>query len=158
MWYVTWVSLLLFGLLVGAFIFISLVVVGYAGPVGWITIAFCGIFAIIGFGTIIGQSPIFMRRDGDQEGPQMLSPVAERVRGDVNYYGEKDGLRVQGRYDDDDRRYGRKGTMPGNLDGQHGRMETAPEYSEDWRYSRNAALRVREFNNRYMKDMPRAQY
>jgi hypothetical protein len=32
MWYVTLVSSMLFGLAIGAFVFLSLIVVGYAGP------------------------------------------------------------------------------------------------------------------------------
>jgi hypothetical protein len=48
MWYVTLVSSLLFGLTIGAFVFVSLVVVGYAGAVGWITVGFCVIFGVGG--------------------------------------------------------------------------------------------------------------
>ncbi|MCJ1340194.1 hypothetical protein MMC09_005488 [Bachmanniomyces sp. S44760] len=59
LWYASGVSALLYALLISAFIFVSLVVVAYAGPVGWITITFTLIFAIIGFGSIIYQSPLF---------------------------------------------------------------------------------------------------
>lgn len=58
LWYATAVSAFLFALAVVAFITISLVVVAYAGPVGWIALVFMCIFAVLGFGSIIWQSPL----------------------------------------------------------------------------------------------------
>ena len=58
LWYATAVSALLFTLAIIAFIFISLVVVAYTGPVGWIAVVFTIICALLGFGTIIWQSPL----------------------------------------------------------------------------------------------------
>ena len=58
MWAATFTSLVLILLVFASFLFISLVVVAYAGPVGWITLAatlFFGILAILG---IIWQSPL----------------------------------------------------------------------------------------------------
>lgn len=58
LWYATAVSAFLFALVVVAFILISLVVVSYTGPVGWVAVVFTVIFGITGFGTIIWQSPL----------------------------------------------------------------------------------------------------
>ena len=58
LWYATAVSAFLFALAILAFIFISLVVVGYAGPVGWVAVTFTIVTGILGFGTIIWQSPL----------------------------------------------------------------------------------------------------
>ena len=58
LWYASAVSAFLFGLLIAAFILISLVVVGYAGPVGWVALVFTIISALLGFGSIIWQSPL----------------------------------------------------------------------------------------------------
>ena len=58
LWYATAVSAFLFALAVVAFITISLVVVGYAGPVGWVAVTFTIIFAVMGFASIIWQSPL----------------------------------------------------------------------------------------------------
>jgi hypothetical protein len=134
MWYVTLVSSLLFGLTIGAFVFVSLVVVGYAGAVGWITVGFCITFGVGGFGTIIYQSPIFMA-DGELD---MLSPVVERPPS--NYYGQKQGPTVQEKYVGSERY--------GEVDD-----EAVPGYRAEWRISRRGELRVQEFNNRWRKEM-----
>lgn len=134
MWYVTLVSILLFGLTIGAFVFASLVVVGYAGAVGWVTIGFCIVFGVGGFGTIIYQSPIFMA-SGESD---MLSPVTER--NPVDYYNQKQGPTVQERYAGNER-YGEADD------------EDVPGYRAEWRRSRRGDLRVQEFNNRWRKEM-----
>ena len=58
LWYATAVSASLFTLAIIAFIFISLVVVAYTGPVGWVAVVFTIISALLGFGSIIWQSPL----------------------------------------------------------------------------------------------------
>ncbi|MCJ1472381.1 hypothetical protein MMC13_001028 [Lambiella insularis] len=63
MWYATFASSLLFLLAVLAFIFVGLVVVAYAGPVGWIAVGFCVTFGTFGFGFIIYRSPLFAREE-----------------------------------------------------------------------------------------------
>jgi hypothetical protein len=134
MWYVTLVSSLLFGLVIGAFVFASLVVVGYAGAVGWITVGFCVIFGTGGFGTILYQSPIFTRA-GESE---VLSPIIERPP--TNHYSQKQGLAVQEKHVGSER-YGEADA------------EAIPGYRPEWRTSRRGDLRVQEFNNRWRKDM-----
>jgi hypothetical protein len=58
MWWATFVTCILLTLLMVAFFMLGLIMVAYAGPVGWITIAFTGLFGLIGAGVIIWQSPI----------------------------------------------------------------------------------------------------
>lgn len=58
MWWATAVSSVLFGLLMAAFIFLGLVVVAYAGPVGWAAVGATTFFGTLGFGSIIWQSPL----------------------------------------------------------------------------------------------------
>jgi hypothetical protein len=134
MWYVTLVSSLLYGLTIGAFVFVSLVVVGYAGAVGWTTVGFCVIFGVGGFGTIIYQSPIFMT-DGESD---TLGPVVERPPS--NYYSRRQGPTVQEKYVGSER-YGEADD------------EAVPGYRAEWRTSRRGELRVQEFNNRWRKEM-----
>lgn len=134
MWYVTFVSSLLYGLTIAAFLFVSMVMVGYAGPVGWITVAFCVVFGVGGFGTIIYQSPLFSRED---ESP-VLSPVLERPPS--NDYSWKQEPREREKYGENER-YG------------EGDDEVVPGYRAEWRTSRRGDLRVQEFNNRWRKEM-----
>ena len=71
MWAATATSLVLIVLVFASFIFLSLVVVAYVGPVGWVTLGatiFFGVLAILG---IIWQSPL--------EWPQWILP---RPKGD----------------------------------------------------------------------------
>ena len=67
LWFATGVSAFLFGLEVVAFITISLVVVAFTGPVGWVAVSFMIIFAVAGFGVIVWRSPMawpaWVRRD-----------------------------------------------------------------------------------------------
>lgn len=58
LWFATAVSAFLFGLLVVAFVTISLVVVAYVGPVGWVALGFVILFGVAGFGVIIWRSPL----------------------------------------------------------------------------------------------------
>lgn len=66
LWFASGVSAFLLGLIVAAFITLSLVVAGYVGIVGWVAVAFTGLFGTLGFGTIIWRSPLewpqWMRR------------------------------------------------------------------------------------------------
>ena len=134
MWYVTLVSSLLFSLTIGAFVFVSLVVVGFAGPVGWTTVGFCVIFGIGGFVTIIYQSPVFMR-DGQSD---FLSPVMEQHP--AAYHGQKQGPTLREKY-------------VGSVQDGEAEDETVPGYRPEWRTSRRGQLRVQEFNNRWRKDV-----
>ncbi|TAQ85970.1 hypothetical protein B7494_g5702 [Chlorociboria aeruginascens] len=72
MWYATFVSMVLFGLLIMAFLFLALVVVAYTGPTGWAAVAFTVFFGIMGFGAIIWQSPIGSKSIG---GPPANDPL-----------------------------------------------------------------------------------
>ncbi|RFU31469.1 hypothetical protein B7463_g4862, partial [Scytalidium lignicola] len=65
LWYATLVTSVLYGLLIAAFMFLSLVVVAYAGPVGWIAVSATSLFGAVGFGVILYQSPIGSRFDDD---------------------------------------------------------------------------------------------
>ena len=58
LWFATAVSASLFGMEAVAFITISLVVVAYTGPVGWVAVAFMTIFTVAGFGVIVWRSPL----------------------------------------------------------------------------------------------------
>ena len=88
LWYATAVSAFLFVFVVLAFIFISLVVVAYAGPVGWVAVLFTIISAILGFGSIIWQSPLewpnwlikFEREEQDAFERHMELHVPDRKR------------------------------------------------------------------------------
>lgn len=58
-WYATLTSALLYGLVVVAFAFLSLVVTAYTGTVGWIALAFTLFFGVVGFGAIGYQAPLW---------------------------------------------------------------------------------------------------
>ena len=58
LWFATGVSALLFGLAIAAFLTLGLTVVAYAGPVGWVAVVFTVMFALLGYGVIIWQSPL----------------------------------------------------------------------------------------------------
>lgn len=140
LWISSLVSALLLGLLVTAFIFLSLIVVVYAGPVGWVATAFTIIFGVLGFGTIAWQSPLewptfkqgstehafdkHMRIQGLKgQGDNLTARPSQRSG--RSYVDEKDGAFVQGRYDDE--RYGsqrRTGTI-GTGSGRYGRYNRA---------------------------------
>lgn len=96
LWYATVVSAFLFTLAVVAFIFISLVVVAYAGPVGWVAAAFTVLCALVGFGSIIWQSPLewpnwlvkFEREEQDAFERHMGLHAPDRKHTDDNIAGE----------------------------------------------------------------------
>ena len=73
MWVATATSMLLVGLILASFVFLSLVVVGYTGPVGWTALGFTIFFGTLGIGGIIWQSPLewpsswFRSRDRDSD-------------------------------------------------------------------------------------------
>lgn len=58
LWFATAVSALLFGLAIAAFLTVALTVVAYVGPVGWVAVVFTVLFALLGYGAIIWQSPL----------------------------------------------------------------------------------------------------
>ncbi|AEO66919.1 uncharacterized protein THITE_2115477 [Thermothielavioides terrestris NRRL 8126] len=58
MWWATLVSVVLFGLLFAAFVFLGLVVAAYAGPIGWVAVGFLCLFGLTILGVIVWQSPI----------------------------------------------------------------------------------------------------
>lgn len=58
LWFATGVSTLLYGLTIAAFLTLELVAVAYAGPVGWVAVAFTVVLALMGFGCIVWQSPL----------------------------------------------------------------------------------------------------
>lgn len=94
LWYATAVSAMLFGLAIVAFIFVSLVVVAYTGPVGWVAVVFTIVAALLGFGSIVWQSPLewptwlvtFEREEHDalERHLEMHRPDTQRTRDDVD--------------------------------------------------------------------------
>jgi hypothetical protein len=58
MWWATIVSVVLFGLLFAAFIFLGLVVAAYTGPIGWFAVGFSAFFGLCVLAAIVWQSPI----------------------------------------------------------------------------------------------------
>ena len=58
LWFATAVSALLIGLIVVAFLTLSLVIVAFTGSIGWVAVTFVTIFAILCLGTIIWRSPL----------------------------------------------------------------------------------------------------
>lgn len=58
MWWASLISAVLLGLLLAAFVFLSIVIAAYAGPVGWAAVVFTSLFALGGFAIIVWQSPI----------------------------------------------------------------------------------------------------
>lgn len=62
LWVATGVSAGLFGLVAAAFVTLTLVVVAYSGPVGWVALGFIVVFAALGFGVIIWRSPMHWPR------------------------------------------------------------------------------------------------
>ena len=58
MWAATLTSLLLLLLVFSSFVFLSLVVVAYSGPVGWVTLGFTVFFGVLAICGVIWQSPM----------------------------------------------------------------------------------------------------
>lgn len=58
LWFAIGVMALLFGMVLSAFLTVGLVVVAYAGPVGWVAVGFTVFFGLLGYGCIIWQSPL----------------------------------------------------------------------------------------------------
>jgi hypothetical protein len=58
MWWATLVMTTLMGLLIAAFIFLALVMVGLTGPTGWISLGFTVFFGMVIIGIIVWKSPI----------------------------------------------------------------------------------------------------
>ncbi|MCJ1326718.1 hypothetical protein MMC10_003383 [Thelotrema lepadinum] len=69
MWAATLASLLLVLLVFSSFVFLSLVVVAYSGPVGWVTLGFTLFFGLLAICGIVWQSPV--------KWPQRLIPKAK---------------------------------------------------------------------------------
>jgi hypothetical protein len=57
-YYATVTCLILYGLVIAAFVFIGLVVTAYSFVVGWVAIGFTAMFGIGGFISIAIQSPL----------------------------------------------------------------------------------------------------
>lgn len=130
MYYATAVSMVLFGLLVVAFLFLGLVVTAYVGPVGWTAVGFTVLSGVLGFGSIVWQSPIGSKSIGGPPNQDLFEKDRElygyspdrkggayggRLTGDDIYgnesgngdeYGEKDAMTVQEHYTEDG--YGRR--------------------------------------------------
>ncbi|TVY84354.1 hypothetical protein LSUE1_G000894 [Lachnellula suecica] len=68
MWYASAVSAVLFGMLIVAFLFLGLVVVSFAGGIGWAAVGFTVLVGCLGMGSIVWQSPIGSKAIGG-EGP-----------------------------------------------------------------------------------------
>ena len=95
LWFATGVSAFLFGLEVVAFITISLVVVAYTGPVGWVAVGFMIMFSTAGFGVIIWRSPLawpeWVRRLPRREADDSEKYTGMPYRTVEERYGQKDG-------------------------------------------------------------------
>lgn len=55
--YAVLISALLGGMIIGAFIFLALVIVAYCAPVGWTALGFIGLFGLIIVGCVLYQMP-----------------------------------------------------------------------------------------------------
>lgn len=151
MWYATFVSMVLFGMLIVAFIFLGLVVAAYTGPVGWTAIAFTTLAGVLGFGSIVWQSPIgsrsiggppnedLFRKDSELYGysPDRKVNYARRLTGDDTYgnvygtgddYNEKDATEVHDQYID--------GSERRNIFDRSPRFADTPVYTTDLRRMR----------------------
>ena len=88
LWFATAVSALLFSLVIAAFLTLALVVVAYVGPVGWVAFAFTIVFALLGYGVVIWQSPLewpqwlvgFQREEHDAFEKHLQRNEAERQK------------------------------------------------------------------------------
>ncbi|KUJ17876.1 uncharacterized protein LY89DRAFT_668092 [Mollisia scopiformis] len=153
MWYATFVSMVLFALIIVAFIFLGLVIAAYAGPVGWSAIGFTTLAGILGFGVIVWQSPIgsksiggppnedLFRKDSELYGyspNRKANAYARKLTGDDTYanvygdgdgYNEKDAMAVKEQYIDDG--FGRRNTLD-----RSPRFADTPEYTNDLRRMR----------------------
>ncbi|RDW88488.1 hypothetical protein BP6252_00520 [Coleophoma cylindrospora] len=131
MWYATVVSIALYGLLVTAFVFLSLVVTAYAGPLGWVAVAFSAFFGACGIGAIVWQSPIGSKRFGIESrilaSPPRPGPIRRPSFVEEDYY-YKEGLIVHGHYVDDGTR--RTSMAPRPI------STTVPDYTMDMRRMR----------------------
>jgi hypothetical protein len=117
MYYATFVSMILFGLLIAAFIFLGLVVTAYTGPVGWTAIAFTVLAGTLGYGSIIWQSPIGSKSiGGPRNDDDLFRKDSERYgyspNKKVNAYGARlTGNDTYGNVFDDGDDYNEKGAM-----------------------------------------------
>jgi hypothetical protein len=113
MWWATLVSIMLFGLVFTAFIFLGTVMAAYTGPIGWVAVAFTSIFGFATLGVIVWQSPIgspspeeVLRRLHQHEEQKHEFPSPEKrheltppeFEGDDYFYGEE--TTIQGQYRD----------------------------------------------------------
>lgn len=107
MWWASIVSAILLGLLLTAFLFLSLVITAYAGAVGWVAVVFTSLFSVGGMVVIVWQSPIGSRPPNDSnerrgEDPLSAYPSPEKAQpaglaGDDYYYvDERQGLYLDG--------------------------------------------------------------
>ena len=156
LWFATGVSTLLLGLVIVAFITLSLVVVAFAGPVGWIALTFVVIFATLSFGTIIWRSPLdwpaWIKRAGNEELEHigiLRSPTKRSQRNGgavrVESGGEKGRYASQGEYEKQPRSqtvestYGRS-TSGDYRGGGSWRPSQRPESYDANQYSRGSTI------------------
>ena len=95
LWFAIGVMTLLFSLSVAAFLFVGLVVVAYAGPVGWAAVGFTVFFGLLGYGCIIWQSPIQWPRwlvGGDREEQDVLEKHLQRSEMERQRGDSRDGM------------------------------------------------------------------
>jgi hypothetical protein len=116
MWYATAVFATLFGLLIAAFVFLSLVVTALTGPSGWTALGFTSLFGTLGVASIVWQSPIgskpppseddILRRRTRPHGYPSPSPGRRQdsmgpiLTGDPSYY-DYNGTPTKGQYTGD---------------------------------------------------------
>lgn len=133
LWLATGVSALLFALAIIAFITLSLVVVAYAGSVGWVAVAFTVVFALLGFGSIIWQSPL--------EWPRWLVRFwrveQDALEKQVHMYGNESRNDVGDTLGSISRRRSRQ-QQPERKEGSYdyGRSTSGDYAGGNWRYSR----------------------
>jgi hypothetical protein len=107
MWWASLVSAVLLGLLLSAFLFLSLVIAAYTGAVGWAAVAFTSLFSLGGLVVIVWQSPIGSpppEESGGRRGEDPLTPYRSPEKtqptgfaGDDYYYAdERQGLYMDG--------------------------------------------------------------
>lgn len=133
LWFASAVSALLFGLLIAAFLTLELVVVAYAGPVGWVAVAFTIIFALLGFGTIVWRSPL--------EWPKWLAVVEQEEQEAFEKHFQRSANRGARRQDEDglaklpSRRPPQQPQAKRDDErGDYGRSNSGDFAAGDWRY------------------------
>jgi len=139
MWWATVVSSVLFGILMAAFVFLGLVVVAYAGPVGWAAVGATAFFGTLGFGSIVWQSPIGSNPP-EADGWRLDAMKRETPTRGPSYRGNQAVLR-----NPDEKDVPETGAVRGNEQNGHGRQRShetrrhsieVPGYTEELRRNR----------------------